>query len=248
MMGRCAGISLSKAQRKQLQQFMNKTKKKSEYRAAQGLLMRSEGNSVEEIARQFGVTMKQVFVWTRKFRAEGIDGLRVKKQTGRPSTKARLAKPRIEELIDKDPQLFGYLKGRWVLRDIARELKKEGVEIHYTSVYRILEDLGIGLKSPKLRAPGSMKKNYRKREEIRRYKRIAPALFKKRFSSDSKTKNGPNSSRRSNVAGQKKARQGSSRHSATPNASTVSSHSSGRTSASSGTRFHDEETSNSDGT
>ncbi len=178
-MGRMAGLSLTETQRRQLLQFKAKTNDKREYRAADGLLLRAEGKTVDYVARRTGVTMKQVFMWTRKFRADGIVGLRVKKQTGRPSTKARLAKPRIEQLIDEDPQLFGFLKGRWVLRDIARELGKEGIDIHYSSVYRILEDSGIRLKSPKQRAPGSIKKNYRKRQEIARYKRIAPALFKK---------------------------------------------------------------------
>lgn len=180
-MGRYAGIQFSRTQVLQLRRFMDKTGNKTEFRAAQGLLLRNESKPVKYVATHLGVTMKQVFVWTRKFRAQGVGGLRVKKQTGRPATKAHLAKPCIEKLIDKDPQLFGYLKGRWVLRDISRELKKEGVDIHYSSVYRILDDLGIVLKSPKLRAPGSIKKNYRKREQVRHYKRIAPALFKKRY-------------------------------------------------------------------
>ncbi len=178
-MGRHPGLSLSRVEQKQLQVFRDKTDNKHEFRAAQGLLSRAEGKSTEDVALNAGVTKKQVFVWTRKFRSEGIDGLLVKKQTGRPPTKARMAKQRIEELIDEDPQTFGYLKGRWVLRDIARELKKEGIGVHYSSVYRILDDVGIKLKSPKLRAPGSIKKNYYKREQIRRYKRIAPALLKK---------------------------------------------------------------------
>jgi len=187
-MGRYAGISLSRTQQKQLREFMKSTKNKIEFRAAQGILLRTEGKSVKKLAHHFGVTVKQVFVWTRKFRSGGIDALRVKKQTGRPSTKAKFAKQRIEKLIDKDPQLFGYLKGRWVLRDIAHELKKEGISFHYSSVHRILHELDIKLKSPKLRALGSIKKNYRKRAEIRRYKRIAPALFKKNSSGISRRK------------------------------------------------------------
>lgn len=178
-MGRHAGLSLTRTQHRQLHQFMKRTKDKREYRAAEGLLMRAEGASVEDISRRLAVSMNQVFVWTRKFRSQGVNGLQVKKQTGRPPEKARLAKPRIEALIDEDPQLFGFVKGRWVLRDIARELRKEGIGIHYSSVHRILEESGIRLKSPTQRAPGSIRKNYRKRQEIARYKRIAPALLKK---------------------------------------------------------------------
>ena len=178
-MGRYAGISLMWSQRRELQHFMVETKDKREYRAAMGVLSRADGKPAIEVAEHFGVTIKQVFTWTRKFRENGVNGLRVKKQTGRPSTKADLAKPKIKKLVDEDPQAFGFLKGRWVLRDIAKEMKKEGIDMNHTTVLRILRDLGIKLKSPKLRAPGSIKKNYRKRAEIRRYKKIAPALLKK---------------------------------------------------------------------
>lgn len=178
-MGRKAGIELSNVQREQLTHFMNETKDKREYRAALGVLLRGDGKSAKEVGRQLGVTIKQVFMWCRKYHTKGIDGLRMKKQPGRPAIYGDKARKIVPELLKKDPQAFGYLKGRWVLRDIARELKKEGIDLHYTSVHRILSDLGIVLKSPKLRAPGSIRKNYRKRAEIRRYKRAASALLKK---------------------------------------------------------------------
>lgn len=178
-MGRKAGIALSNLQRKQLARFMNEAKDKREYRAALGVLLRGDGKSAKEVGRQLGVTMKQVFEWCHDFSTRGTDALQMKKPTGRPAIHGDKAKKVIPELLKKDPQAFGYLKGRWVLRDIARELKKEGIYLHYTSVHRVLGDLGIVLKSPKLRAPGSIRKNYRKRAEIRRYKHVASALLKK---------------------------------------------------------------------
>jgi len=174
-----AGIVLLGRQKKGLAEFMKVVKDKREYRAAFGVLLRGEGKSASEVGRKLGVTEKQVFTWCRKFSERGIGGLRMKKQTGRKPIKKSKAKQIIPELLKKDPQAFGYLKGRWVLRDIARELRKEGIDLHYTGVRRALADLGITLKQPKLRAPGSIKKNYRKRAEIRRYKRVASALLKK---------------------------------------------------------------------
>lgn len=203
-MGRKPDFNLSAAQQRQLRTFMAKTNDKREYRAADGLLLRAEGRSADDVARRLGVTIKQVFVWTRKFRSTGVIGLCMKKSTGRKRTKANIAKPLIANMIDEDPQAFGYLKGRWVLRDISRELNKEGIDIHWTSVGRMLDELNIVLKSPRLRAIGSIKKNYRKREEIRGYKRIAPALLKKESSSHFKMKNGLNFSAKQNPVGQKK--------------------------------------------
>jgi transposase len=210
-MGRKPDFSLRSSQRDQLRSFMAKTNDKREYRAADGLLLRAEGKSADDVSRRLGVTRKQVFVWTRKFRAYGTNGLHVKKSTGRKTTKADAAKPKIAALIDKDPQQFGYLKGQWVLRDISRELKKEGIDMHWTSVGRMLDELNIVQKTPRLRAPGSLKKNYRKREEIRRYKRIAPALLKKESSLRSKMKNGSSFSAKSSNDGQKKDESSTSR-------------------------------------
>jgi len=176
-----AGIKLSLGQKKVLKKFMRKATDKREYRAALGILLRGEGLSAETVGKKLAVTIKQVFVWCHKFRVEGISGLSVKKQTGRPAREGNKAKQIIPKLLKQDPQHFGFLKGRWVLRDISKELKKEGITLHYTGVRRILNDLNIRQKSPKLRALGSIKKNYQKREEIRRYKRIASALKKKNW-------------------------------------------------------------------
>lgn len=205
-MGRHSGIKLSNAQEQALRRFMAKTKDKREYRAASGILLRAEKKSAENVARHLGVTIKQVFAWTRFFRAKGITGLHMKKPTGRKPIKAQIAKKILPSLLHKDPQAFGYLKGRWVLRDIAKELRKEGVQLDFSSVHRILRDTGIVLKSPKMRAPGSMHKNYRKRAQIRNYKRAASMLLKKRYSSDSKTRNGPNFSENPSELGYQKDR------------------------------------------
>ena len=178
-MPRQAGIKLSSSQRKVLKKFMQRAKDKREYRAALGILIRAEGKSAEDTARKLGVTIKQVFMWCRKFREDGAEALQVKKQSGRPAREGKKARQIIPQLLKQDPQAFGFLKGRWVLRDISKTLKKKGISLHYSGVHRVLEDLGIVRKSPKLRALGSLKKDYRKREELRRYKQVAAALLKK---------------------------------------------------------------------
>jgi transposase len=178
-MTRKAGIVLSDRQRKELTKFMHSTKEAHEYRAALGIVMRGAGTSADKVGRQLGVTANRVFVWCSLYKRKGIDGLRMKHPTDRPACKGNQAKQIIPELLQEDPQLFGFLKGRWVVRDIAKALKEEGVDLSFQQVNRILQDMEITLKSPKLRAPGSIKKNYRKRAEIRRYKKVAPALFKK---------------------------------------------------------------------
>ena len=90
------------------------------------------------------------------------------------------AKEVIPELLKQDPQAFGFFERKMGTQRYISATKKEGINLNYTGVRRALGDLGIVQKMPKLRAQGSMVKNYKKRREIRRYKQIAAALLKKR--------------------------------------------------------------------
>ena len=176
-----AGIKLSANQIKVLKSFMKKAKDKREYRAALGILLRAEGKTALFVSQKLDITIKQVFMWCKKFKKDGSLGLRVKKQSGRPAKEGSKAKELLPKLLKQDPEAFGFLKGKWVLRDISKMLKNERINLNYTGVRRILIELGITQKKPILRASGSIKKNYKKRAEIKRYKKIAAALLKKKL-------------------------------------------------------------------
>ena len=109
----------------------------------------------------------------------GTDGLGRKKASGRPAYKRPAARKLIPELLKKDPQAYGYLKGRWVIRDISRALKEEGVEISTTQVHGLLGELGLSYKRPKLDVKSDDPSYARKAMEVRHYKQIAPALEKR---------------------------------------------------------------------
>lgn len=177
-MVRASGIELTSSQKRELRKFMQSTKDVREYRASQGILLRAQGKTAEEVSQQFDVKRDRIFVWCRNYKKKGIIGLKMGKPTGRTPKKSTKAKKVIPELLTKEPQAFGFLKGRWVVRDIAKALKEEDINISFKQVHRVLNDLDLTLKQPQLRAPGSIKKNYRKRKQIRNYRRIAPALKK----------------------------------------------------------------------
>ncbi|HIH20919.1 TPA: helix-turn-helix domain-containing protein [Candidatus Micrarchaeota archaeon] len=178
-MGARSGIKLSRVERRKLSCFLKKTKDSKSYRAALGVLLRAQGKGADEVGIELGVTKKQVFKWCRQFRENGIEALQLKKPPGRPAVRGTAAKKRIPQLLQQEPSAFGYMKGRWVVRDIAKQLEKEGVLLCFQSVHFMLQDLGLRRRRPKLRAPGSIRKNYFKRRQIANYKRIAGALLKK---------------------------------------------------------------------
>lgn len=179
-MGMTAGIVLSSVEQRRLNAFLKTVKDAKVYRAVLGVLLRAQGKTAQAAALTLGVTPKQVFEWCARYREHGIDGLKLRAPPGRPAVRGAKAKKRLLVLLRKQPVEFGYLKRKWVLRDLAKQLRREGIPLCYQSVHLLLQDLGFTVKRPVLRAPGSIRKNYLKRKQIANYKRVAAALFKKR--------------------------------------------------------------------
>ena len=176
-------FKLTRKERRYLEKFIRETKDKQEYARATAILMRWRGKKAKDVAKELNVTMRTVFGWERAYRAGGVDALRKKKASGRPAYKKPAARKLIPELMKKDPQAYGYLKGRWVVRDISKALKEEGVDISRTHVHRLLGELGLSYKRPKLDVKSDDPSSYaRKAREVRAYKQIAPALEKRGFS------------------------------------------------------------------
>ena len=61
-MGRKAGIKLSKREKSELQSARKNTKDACSFRAMTGVLLRGEGHSAETVAKNLGVSPKQVFI------------------------------------------------------------------------------------------------------------------------------------------------------------------------------------------
>lgn len=177
-------FSLTRQERRHLEKFVRETREKREYARGTAILMRWRGTKAKDVARQLNVTMDAVFRWERRFRRNGggVDGLRKRRVTGRPAVKRPAAKRLIPELMKRDPQAFGFLGGRWTVRDISKALKGEGVDISPTQVHWILRNLDLSYKRPKLIVESNDPSFARKEREIRRYKQVAPALAKRGFS------------------------------------------------------------------
>jgi transposase-like protein len=140
-------FGLSMNERRALERLRrDETEDRTEYVRATCLLMRWRGMSVKDTARELDVSEGAVYKWEASFRKEGIDALRTKKTKknkqpqppGRPSFKKkengenRERIPGLMMVMGKDPQAFGFLEGRRVVRDVSKSLKKEGGDISPT--------------------------------------------------------------------------------------------------------------------
>ncbi len=87
-------------------------------------------------------------------------------------------KEMIKEIISKSPRIFGYLKNTWSIRFLAAYLTTIlGMNVSPMQTWRIVHDLGIVSKRPKLALEHA--EDYEKKKKIVDNYKISAALLKK---------------------------------------------------------------------
>src|SRR5712692_9311116 len=143
-------LRLCRNEKRELKRFVDATDDKKEYRRGTAVLMRGARRRVKDVAKELSVSIDAVERWLRSYRKSGIEGLKAGKHTGRPPRVRRKAKTRIRELLKQDPQAFGFLKGRWVIRDIAKALNGDGIKVSRSYVHEMLQSMDLAYKRPRL--------------------------------------------------------------------------------------------------
>ena len=172
-------LELSTVQRKELFSFMKNTKDKEEYRRASAIKQKMEGVPYRTIAKNLGVNYRNVYGWIKKYRDSGLDGIRNKRKNGgrKPVISTDKNKEMVKDIeLNKSPQTFGYLKNTWSIRLLATYLSSlMEINVSPMQTWRIIQDLGIVYKQPKLELEKG--DDYEeKKGKIERYKKISSAL------------------------------------------------------------------------
>lgn len=175
-------LELSKKQKKELVLFMKKTHDKEEYRRAYAIKQKMEGVPYRIIATDIGVNYRNVYDWINNYRKNGLDSIKNKRKNGgrRPVISTTKNKELIKDIVLKQsPTTFGYLKNTWSIRLLATYLTSLlGFNVSRMQTWRILHDLGIVYKQPKIVL--KKEEDYeQKKEKIDRYKKVSHALLKK---------------------------------------------------------------------
>jgi transposase len=174
---------VSSVQKKELLDFIRNTRNKEEYKRALAVKQKMEGLSYRTIAKNIGVNYRNVYRIVDAYRQERINGITSKRNNaGRiPKISSEKNKQMIKDIvINKSPSTFGYLKNTWSIRLLAKHLSKElMMNVSPMQTWRIINELGIKYKRPKL-ALEHDEKDYKERQKvIDNYKRISSALLKK---------------------------------------------------------------------
>jgi transposase len=174
-------LKLSRVKKVELFDFMKETRNKEEYRRASAIKQKLEGLPYRTIARNLDVNYRNVYNWIKEYKEYGLDGIRSKRNNaGRiPKISSDKNKERVKEIITKSPRTFGYLKNTWSIRLLATYLTTIlGMNVSPMQTWRIVHDLGIVSKRPKLTLEHA--EDYEKKKKIvDNYKKVSAALLKK---------------------------------------------------------------------
>jgi transposase len=175
-------LNLTTGQKNSLKLLMkNTTTDKKYYRRLLTVLQKSNGRTFADIAKEHGVSIRSVQRWISAYIQMGAKGLEIKKKTG--STKSRITDEDREIMLSvlfNDPHIFGYIRNTWSLRSLAKCLTEElDIPISFRHLQRILKDMGIRCKRPKLELEHGADYNEGKKK-VKNYKKIASALKKRK--------------------------------------------------------------------
>lgn len=111
----------------------------------------ANGRTKSEAAIFAGVTRTTLDQWIKRYLAEGVGGLSIKKGRGR---KEQIDLEELHEYLRQSPRQFGLEQNRWTLRTLAETVPSlKGVA--ESSVYRALRRMGFGYKrgQPSVHSP-----------------------------------------------------------------------------------------------
>ena len=161
--------------------MMKNTSDKKHYRRLLAVIQKSNGGrTFEDIAKEHGVSIRTVQRWISTYLKTGTKGLEIRKPGG---TKFRITDENREIMLSvlfNDPNIFGYIRNTWSLRSLAKCLTEElDIPISFKHLHRILKDMGIRCKRPKLELEHGA--DYEEgKKKIKNYKQVASALKKRK--------------------------------------------------------------------
>lgn len=105
--------------------------------------------SVETVAGVLTVSKRSVFRWIKKFKEQGVPGLKDQPKGHLPAKLNKEHKPQVEQWILEGLNARGQ-KIHWTLKKLKGEVKKEfGISIGTTALWNHLKRMGLSLKKPR---------------------------------------------------------------------------------------------------
>src|SRR6266850_3450233 len=111
------------------------------------------GLTQSSVARKFGVSRTTASRWNRALQQKGVDSLRKRRATGRPSRLSREQLQLLPDIFAQGAIVHGFPDNRWTTARLAAVIETRfGVHYDHDHVGRLMQK--VGLRSPKHRTLG----------------------------------------------------------------------------------------------
>jgi transposase len=132
-----ASLALNQMERRELEELLTSITLTNEGRRAQALLWLDAGQSIPTVARRLRVSRQTVYNWLSSFRGRGANldmlaRLADRPRSGRPRSLPHRLDPLLAQVLEHDPQEFGYRSATWSAKLLVQHLR----EVHHIAVNR----------------------------------------------------------------------------------------------------------------
>ena len=125
------------------------SREEMEYRRLLAARDLASGASQSKVARKFGVSRTTTSRWNRALEVRGVEGLRKRRATGRPSRLTHEQKSEIAAIHSEGASRHGFSDDRWTTARLAVVIEHRfGIKYDQDHVGRLMH--ALGLRKPKV--------------------------------------------------------------------------------------------------
>lgn len=149
-MSRRIDFTLTAEQLAQLEQAINQSPYPEVRQRAIAIRMLHLGQHPEQVGEMVLVTSNTIYAWHKRWREQGLDGLRDGQRTGRPNKADRAYVQELERVLELDPRSLGLPFTIWTLNRLRLYLaEKTNILLSYTRFRALMSREGYRWKEPK---------------------------------------------------------------------------------------------------
>jgi transposase len=122
--------TLNNEELKIIQQAMNHSTQPEVRQRSTAIHLLHQQHKPKEVAGMMAVNIGSIYNWYRRWREEGIDGLKNRPKSGRPPNADDAYCQLLEELLANEPSDYGYAFAFWTANRLREHLRqKTGIKI-----------------------------------------------------------------------------------------------------------------------
>ncbi len=149
-MSKRLNFTLSEEQLAEIEQAINGSAYPEVRQRAIALRLLHLGQSPEQVAQVVLVTSNTIYAWHKRWREQGVVGLRDGERSGRPTKADSAYLQELERVLDLDPRTLGLPFTIWTLNRLRLYLSEQtSILLSYTRFRALMSREGYRWKAPK---------------------------------------------------------------------------------------------------